>query len=68
LDYLLNMSKTTYTDRFEKASKFYDQAYHHHKATFKGSAEFFNKYCDVEKSYANDLVKLSQNSKKYLIQ
>jgi hypothetical protein len=41
-------------------SKFYDNAYHHHKATFKGFGEFFRNYCATEKDYANQLLKLSE--------
>lgn len=54
------MSKTTYIERIEKASKFYDNAYHHHKATFKGLAEFYRNYGVIEKEYANQLLRLAQ--------
>jgi len=41
------MSKTTFFERFEKTKKFYDNIYHHHKATFKGMAEFFKVYSSI---------------------
>lgn len=56
------MSRTTFTDRFEKTQKFFDNAYHHHKATYKGLAQFFTNYADVEKNYANALLWQSQSS------
>ena len=43
--------------------KFYDNAYHLHKATFKGSSEFFKAYGEIEKDYAGALLKLSENGK-----
>jgi hypothetical protein len=55
-------SKTTFQERFERTSKFYDNIYHHHKATFKGLAEFFKNYYSIEKEYANSLIKLSSAS------
>lgn len=63
----LNMSKTTFQERFERANKFYDNIYHHHKATFKGLAEFFKNYCGIEKDYANALIKLSSGSISFYI-
>jgi len=53
------MSRTTYSERVDRVSKFYDNAYHHHKATYKGFGEFFRNYCTVEKDYANQLLKLT---------
>jgi hypothetical protein len=54
------MSKTTFAERFEKAGKFYDTGYHHHKATFKGLGEFYRSYGGIEKDYAGQLLKLSE--------
>jgi len=41
------MVKTTFLERFEKANKFFDNVYHHHKATYKGMAQFFQNYSEI---------------------
>lgn len=54
------MGKTTFVERFEKTTKFYDFTYHLHKATFKGLSQFYQDYSEIEKRYADGLMKLTQ--------
>ena len=54
------MVKTTFAERFERAVKFYDFTYHLHKSTFKGLSQFFKDYSEIEKRYADGLMKLTQ--------
>ena len=54
------MGKTTFVERFEKTTKFYDFTYHLHKATFKGLSQFYEDYAEIEKRYADGLMKLTQ--------
>lgn len=55
------MVKTTFTERFEKAIKFYDHNYHMHKATFKGLGNFYKNYSNVEKDYADAMINLTKS-------
>lgn len=38
---MIKTYNTTFTDRFQKAVKFYDFVYHQHKSTFKGLNSFY---------------------------
>lgn len=38
------MSKTTFLERFDKTQKFFENVYHHQKATYKGMADYFDNY------------------------
>lgn len=41
------LSKTSFTEKFDKAVKFYDYAYHMQKATYKGLSAFYKDYGKV---------------------
>lgn len=38
------MKKTTFTEKFDKAIRFYDHTYHIQKATYKGLNAIYKKY------------------------
>ena len=56
------MSKTTFIEIVDKAGTFFDNVFHHHKATYKGMGQFFQNYADIERNYSNSLLWHSQTS------
>lgn len=58
----MNQRKTTFNEKFDKAIKFYDFAYHVQKSTYKGLSSFYKRYSDIERYYADSLINLTKEA------